>query len=85
MKTKQLKVDLNPPTVPFRVLMDGEPFLWNGALWIAYRHGVRTDKGEWANMNGLCISGEGGYLWQLFENESQVTPCQVDIKVTRVG
>lgn len=82
-----LTIDLSPPTVAFSTLEEGQLFVWNGALWMVYPHMKQYGSKEAVNCQAVLISNQtgGGYRHQMFEPQHHVTPCVVDMKVSRIG
>lgn len=81
-----LTIDLNPPRVEFGSLKEGNLFVWNGGLWMVYSH-LRQSSAEPGLYHAVLISNQdaGGYRHQAFEPQHLVTPCVVDMKVSRLG
>lgn len=88
-ENNNLKIDLSPPKVAFKTLDDGQLFLWNSALWMVYPHLIQSTRGstEPSLYEAVCISNQdgGGYRCQHFEPDNEVTPCVVEMKVSRIG
>lgn len=86
----KITIDLNPPTVRFDSLLDGDTFIYCSRLYFVKYHGSKegggTKPAEWQIHNAIKLKSEHEEECSTtFKPDDQVIPCAIEVHVSRIG